>query len=153
MSYKTFTAYVRPSTDPGENGIDLVVVPDEFSFGAMIFGPVWALFHQMWVVAGLLGIAYVLLLFVLEFQGAGLLFLGLALLTGFEGLNWKGWSLEKKGYIATGIVGGDDEHTALRRFFHLLAAGDISLPRFGPKDTVATVHAPAAAGYAGQPEK
>ncbi|WP_321394505.1 DUF2628 domain-containing protein [Emcibacter sp.] len=153
MSYKTYTAFVRPVSDPGENGIDLVVVPDEFSFGAMIFGPIWALFHQMWIIAGLLAILYIPLLFMVNFTGSGLLFLGLALLVGFEGLNLKGWSLEKKGYIATGIVGGDDEPMAMLRFYQLLAAKEISLPRFGPENAAPASHAPVSMESAGTPGK
>ncbi|MFC7048488.1 DUF2628 domain-containing protein [Emcibacter nanhaiensis] len=153
MSYKTYTAYVRPVTEVADNGIDVVVVPDEFSFGAMIFGPVWALFHQMWIVAGILAILYLFLLFLADFQGAGLLFLGMILVSGFEAMTWKGWSLEKKGYIATGIVGGDDEFTALRRFYQLLAAGDLSLPRFGAEAKGQAPHAPVAIKSAGSPEK
>ena len=153
MSYRTYTAYVRPVTDVADNGIDVVVVPDKFSFGAMIFGPIWALFNQMWFVAGILAILYLFLLVMADFQGSGLLFLGLVLVCGFEAMTWKGWSLEKKGFVATGIVGGDDEDTAIRRFFQLLAAGEITLPRFASENRGWASHVPVAAENAGNPER
>src|SRR5215469_5237754 len=99
-----------------------VFVRDGFSFGALLFGPLWMLRHRMWLV--LLG--YVLLVGALgwvsrQAQAPALVTASvdglLALLIGIEAPTLRRFTLARRGFANVGIVVGDDLELAERRFF------------------------------------
>src|SRR6516225_9739894 len=109
-----YTVHVPPATaqtapDPGR----FVFVRDGFSFWAFLLGPVWMLWHGMWLV--LVGYVVVVLLLQvgLHLIGAsaavkfvaGLL---LALLIGFEAASLRRFKLARRRWKDAGIVVGDD---------------------------------------------
>src|ERR1700756_4266590 len=99
-----------------------VFVRDGFSFTAFVFGPVWMLWHRMWliffgyvIVAGILEIA---LRGVGASSGAtslvGFLF---ALLIGFEAPTLRRFALRRRKWSNLGIIVGDNLESAEQRFF------------------------------------
>jgi hypothetical protein len=99
-----------------------VFVRDGFSFWALLFGPLWMLWHRMWLVL----LAYVLLVggldWVLRQAQAPVLVTAsvnamLALLIGIEAATLRRFTLARRGFANVGIVVGDDLELAERRFF------------------------------------
>lgn len=112
---------------PTANGADLRVdritfVRDGFHFWAMVLGPVWLLWHRLWlaligwlILAGALEIALARL-----DVGPSSLFLAIvvvALLTGFEAASLRRWTLSRGRWRQVDIVVAEDEEGAERRFF------------------------------------
>jgi Protein of unknown function (DUF2628) len=109
-------------TETAANPVRFVFVRDGFSFWALLFGPVWMLWHRMWLV--LLG--YVVLMTALFFalRAAGvsenmtLLVHGLvALLIGFEAATLRRFTLARRRFRQVGLVVGDNIEAAEQRFF------------------------------------
>ncbi len=99
-----------------------VFVRDGFHFWAFLFGPLWLIWHRLWlalvaylvITAGIVGllwglrtgdIAWVVVLFIV------------ALLVGFEAASAQRWSLSRSWWRQLGVVVGDDAEAAERRFF------------------------------------
>lgn len=112
---------------PAANGADLrtdriAFVRDGFHFWAMVFGPVWLLWHRLWlaligwlIFAGGLEIALARL-----GVGRTSLFLAavvVAVLTGFEAASLRRWTLSRSSWRQVDIVVAEDEEAAERRFF------------------------------------
>jgi hypothetical protein len=97
-------------------------VRDGFSWSAFMFGPVWMLWHRLWLVLiGYIGVALVLALAV-RLIGANdgvrvwsVFFI--ALLVGLEAASLRRWTLARRGWNDLGIVVADDLEAAERRFF------------------------------------
>jgi hypothetical protein len=99
-----------------------VFVRDGFHFWAFLLAPLWMLRHRMWLEL----IAYVLLIGAVTFAlvrlgvagsvgfWVGLLF---SLLVGMEAPSLRRWKLSRRGFGNVGLVVGDDQETAERRFF------------------------------------
>jgi hypothetical protein len=99
-----------------------VFVRDGFFFWAFVFGPLWLLWHRLWL--ALLGYVGVCALgaaaLALLHAGAGVRFAAMllvALLMGFEGASLWRWTLSRRHWRQVDIVVGDDEEAAERRFF------------------------------------
>ena len=119
---------------PTPNGADLratdkfVFVRDGFHVWAMIFGPLWLLWHRLWLAL----IGWVILF--AAFQ-AGLANLGVgrssiffadivvAMLMGLEASSLRRWTLSRGKWRQLDVVIADDEDTAERRFFDRWTAG------------------------------
>jgi hypothetical protein len=134
---------VRAAPDPDR----FVFVRDGFSFWAFLFGPIWMLWHGLWLV--LLG--YLVLAGAL---GAGLQMMGastqvmlavallLAVLVGLEAPTLRRFALVRRRWNNIGIVVGDDLESAERRFFHAWTNGEpnaVSSPR--PATTISPTSA------------
>ena len=97
-------------------------VRDGFSFWAFLLGPLWMLWHRLWLV--LLG--YVIVAAALQ-TGLALVGAGevvkiaaaflLALLIGFEASSLRRWTLARRRWRSLGVVVADDLEMAERRFF------------------------------------
>jgi len=120
-----YSVYEPPSKDGAvPDPARFVFVRDGFTFWAFLLGPVWMLWHRLWLVlAGYLIVATALVV-VLRSLGvsasvmvvAGIL---LALLVGFEAATLRRFALARRRFRNVGIVVGDDLETAERRFFDL----------------------------------
>lgn len=102
-------------------GADLVLVKEGFCWPAFFLSFLWALWHRMWLtvlwlvaVSAALGALTAVLR--LDPVGEAAVSLGAALLVGFFANDIRRWSLDKRGYSHEGVVVGDNEDGALRRF-------------------------------------
>ena len=112
---------LRPA-DPVPDIERALFVRDGFSFAAFLFGPLWMLWHRMWLVL----LAYLVLagglLAALLAAGASrsaILAAGflVALLVGLEAPTLRRITLSRRRFKEVGLVGGDDREVAERRFF------------------------------------
>jgi len=118
-----YTVHARSphGADPGPDD-KFVFVRDGFHFWAMIFGPLWLLWHRLWLAA----LGWVILVPGVE---AGLARLGVArssiffidivvaILLGLEAASLHRWTLSRGKWRQLDLVAADDEDTAERRFF------------------------------------
>jgi hypothetical protein len=97
-------------------------VRDGFHFWAFVLGPVWMLFHRLWLVF----LLYVLVsaalhagLWLIGTAGATKFFIGacVSLLIGLEAPTLRRWTLSRNRWVTVGVVSADDAETAERRFF------------------------------------
>jgi Protein of unknown function (DUF2628) len=119
-----YTVHQPPArrADPRPDAERIVFVRDGFSFWAFLIGPLWMLWHRMWLV--LLGYVVVLAgidaaLSWLGASGAAISAVGLliGLLVGLEASTLRRLSLWRRGFHNVGIVSGTDREDAERRFF------------------------------------
>ena len=106
---RVYCAYQHP-TRPA------VLVAEGFSWGALIFGPLWLAWCNAWISAALLVACAVGASFA---PGSALIQLALAVLAGLFGRDAVRWEMELRGWHFVGIVAGRDEETA---FVRLLGA-------------------------------
>jgi len=99
-----------------------VFVRDGFHFWAFVFGPLWFIWHRLWLalVAYIVVIAVVFGLLVALRTGGdarGFVLLIVALLTGYEAASARRWTLSRGRWHEQGVVVADDAEGAERRFF------------------------------------
>jgi len=128
-------------------------VRDGFSFWAFLFGPLWMLRHQMWLV--LLG--YIVIATAMQ---AGLRLVGasngsavfagfmLALLIGMEAGTLRRFTLGRRRWRNVGTIVGSDRETVERRFFDSWVRGEAH----APVAPTATPAAPAQRGASATPD-
>jgi Protein of unknown function (DUF2628) len=103
-----WTAHLRQGTAP-------VLVREGFSWGALLFGPLWLAAHRAWIPAVLAAVATVLIL-CLSKDGLMMASLtALILLLGLSGQDLRRWSLDHRGYLITQVVAARNELDALER--------------------------------------
>jgi hypothetical protein len=117
-----YTVHVPPAESPAANPERFVFVRDGFSFWAFLLGPVWMLWHRLWLVFIVYAAIAVLLQIALHLIDASSLVsftVGalLALLVGFEAATLRRMTLSRRGWASAGTVVGDDVESAERRFF------------------------------------
>ena len=103
-----------------------VVLPDGFSFCAFLFGPLWFLFHGLWLSAVLLVLVHMALAAGFQHFGAAEVYSGIAslavsVLVGFNARDWWRLMLTRKGYRFEPVVLGRSleqaELTLMKRAF------------------------------------
>lgn len=103
-----------------------IVLPEGFSFWAFLFGPLWFLFHGMWVSAILLVLVHVALGTALQYFGlpevfSGIAFLTVSVLVGFNARDWWRLMLTRQGFRFEPVVLGRSleqaELTLMKRAF------------------------------------
>lgn len=109
---KLYTVHLKPNAPPR-------LVREGFSWGALIFGPLWLACKQAWLAALLLMVGWVALYMVCiamlgPLQGLAL-FGALFFLQGFCGRDWLRWNLEESGWVLLSVVGGRNETEAWSR--------------------------------------
>lgn len=115
-----YTVHINPRKKyPYENPI---FVKEGFCWSGFIFGPLWSLYHHLWIVSIclILLIALIFLSFaaiIISPLGYYLLRFILALFIGLEGNDWRRNKLRKQGYIISDIVTGSDLVGAEQRYF------------------------------------
>jgi hypothetical protein len=120
----SYTLHVPHIAAPGEADalLDAVVVRDGFSWGALIFQPVWFLWHRLWygAVANIAAILAVAVACRVLNVGGGVTFLtlvALALLVANEANAIRAWDLERRGLVAWDAVIADDLDAAEAKAF------------------------------------
>ena len=116
---KIWTVHTKPDAAP-------ILIREGFSFGALIFGPLWLLAHRAWIPAVLSAVAFVLILAVTPLRVALPLCDGIALLLGFYGQYLRRWSLDRAGYTLVHVIAAKDEERALTRL--LTRRPDLAAP-------------------------
>jgi hypothetical protein len=101
---------------------DFVFVRDGFHFWAFLLGPLWLLWHRLWLalVGYLVVIAGIVAALTLLRTGADTRFavmLLIALLTGYEAASLSRWSLSRGRWRELGVVVADNAENAEHRFF------------------------------------
>ena len=106
------------------DGPDIELVPDAFSWGALLIPIIWALYRRLWWVAlgvVVVSIVFPLLLQLADFNENGLLIASFAIniILGWLGNDLRRWELRRKGYRAVDVVRarriGDAEIIAMTR--------------------------------------
>lgn len=115
------TTYTVHILDTGRT-IDVVLVPDRFSWMAAIFGFVWALLTGAWSLALVLfgvqvGAGVLISLLNLSEAVQSVAHLGVSVAIGFCAFELRRWLLSLKGYRETDVVTGTDREDAERRYF------------------------------------
>ena len=118
-----YTVHAPVMNDAGVRAADrFAFVRDGFHFWAALLGPVWLLWHGLWL-------ALTGWIVVMTAVGFGMSALGvsgnaillvdilLALLMGFEAASLRRWTLSRRNWRQLDIVVADDEESAERRFF------------------------------------
>ena len=117
-------------------------VPEGFSWGALMFGLLWALWHRMWVVALLLFVLSAILSIAtnLELLGPGfaaLLQFGIGLIFAFEARSLQAKSLERVGFRRAALIQASNGDAAEHAYFSGRPAVSRALPiRATPDDTL-----------------
>jgi hypothetical protein len=108
----------RSDADPTR----IVFVRDGFSFWAFLLGPVWLIWHGLWLaLVGYLGVTAGLHLGLAAAGASGgtraAVALLVAVLVGLEAQSLRRWTLTRRGWRNVGVVVADDQDVAERRFF------------------------------------
>jgi Protein of unknown function (DUF2628) len=132
------SVYTVHEPPPGRRGSEsdplrIAFVRDGFSFWAFLLGPLWMLWHRLWL--ALLGyvVAVIVLRVALVQLGApasarALVGVLVALLVGLEGASLRRWTFRRRGWKQLGVVVADDRDLAERRFFDAWLGGVASAP-------------------------
>ncbi len=133
---RVYTVYEpgRPAKSLEERANETVFIKEGFTWGGFLSGPFWLAFNALWfefafalliwtAVAGALTAAG------LKDEAAGIGYLLLMLIIGFEGNSLWQWRLERKGYSFIAPVAGNSFEECEHRFFNLwlpaLAASNV----------------------------
>lgn len=111
-----------------KDGAPVQLVPERFSLGALLLGPVWLLFGGAWIPAILLACAWVAAVLLVADAMLPPVAIGLAWFTGLCGRDLRRWSLARRGWRAPHVVVARSEEEALERLlrFHpSLGVGDL----------------------------
>ena len=118
--------YTVHAPEPNNSGIRaadrFAFVRDGFHFRAFLFGPLWLVWHRLWLaLIGWIAVTVAVGLG-LSALGAGtgtILFADflIAFLMGLEAASLQRWTLSRRKWRQLDIVVADDEETAERRFF------------------------------------
>jgi hypothetical protein len=108
----------RHGLDPDR---DLVLVKEGFSWPAFFFAFLWAVWHRLWVAALVFALAELVLNAAMFFAAPNppahlALSLALAAVIGHVANDFRRKKLDAQGFAFAGVVTGDDDDTALRRF-------------------------------------
>jgi hypothetical protein len=118
-----YTVHGPAATDAGLAATDkFAFVRDGFHVWAMLLGPIWLIWHRLWLalVGYLAATAAIDFVIARLHAGRGAMFFAdvlIALLLGFEGASLRRWTLSQRNFRQLDIVVADDEEAAERRFF------------------------------------
>ncbi len=111
-----------PAKSLDERSDEVVFIREGFTWWGFLFGPLWLLFNALWFeFAGAVllaaAVSYGLTQLGLKDQAEGIAHLLLMLIVGFEGNGLRRWRLERKGYAYLASVAGSSLEECERRFF------------------------------------
>ncbi len=118
---KVWTAHLRQDAEPR-------LLREGFSWGALLFGPIWLAANRAWIAAALGLAAYVLIAAMAPDPADLILTAGLAWLLGLTGRDLVRWSMTNAGYTEAHVVIARSENDALGR---LLASRPDLANQFG----------------------
>jgi hypothetical protein len=119
-----FTVHFPPAPEGAPPAADrMVLLRDEFSWPAFIFGPFWLLWRRAWLAAGLWTLALLLVGFLgvkLNVSKGVMSYVGVAMaaILGFEGSRLIAWTLSRRGYAEADLAIGDTVEEAEEVFLH-----------------------------------
>ena len=113
---------------PVKNGVGIAAtdrfafVRDGFHFWAALLGPLWLVWHRLWLaLIGWIAVAVAVDVGIARLGASGsaifLTNLLIALLMGFEASSIRRWTLSRRKWRQLDIVVADNQETAERRFF------------------------------------
>ncbi len=105
---RVYTAHLRADSAP-------VLVREGFSWGALIFGPLWLLAHRAWITAVLALCAWVLIVALPGLPERWLFGVLFAWALGLWGNDVRRWSLSRRGYLLAHVVAARDRDAAFAR--------------------------------------
>jgi hypothetical protein len=105
---KIWTAHERAHASP-------ILVREGFSFGALLFGPIWLIAHGAWIPAAGAFVLAIPLLLLTHPPASLILLLGLAVLLGLSGRDLVRWSVTRRGFLQSTVVTGRNEYEARER--------------------------------------
>ena len=106
-----WTAHVRSGAAP-------VLVREGFSWGALLFGPLWLALHRAWVPAVLTTVGLVLIVLLTDDSLSIALLAAVIVLLGLSGHDLHRWSLDHRGYLLAQVVAARNELEALERLLN-----------------------------------
>jgi hypothetical protein len=133
---------VRIWTGHLRDGAEPVLVREGFSWGALLFGPLWLAMHRAWIPAALALAAGVLILVLTAGAATAALLAALALWLGLSGNDLRRWSMRLRGFTLAQVLAARDESEALASW--LRRRPDIAR-RFAPRAPTAGRRAAAGA--------
>lgn len=113
---RVFTVHTPPAGNVSAGEVMPMLVPEGFSWAALLFGPLWLLAHRLWWPAAALFVASLLLGFVSPWAAAGL-----QLLFAFEAEDVRRWLLARQGWQVAGVVAAADAGAATQRLLDAAA--------------------------------
>ncbi len=101
-----------------------IIVPESFSFWAFIFHFLWALYHKLWFLSGVIVAFFAVEVALLNFGIINVAIseitrIGFLIWLGFEASEWRCEAARNKGYILYDVVYAYDEISARQRFMDL----------------------------------
>jgi hypothetical protein len=96
---RLYSAHLKADAEP-------VLVSEGFSWGALIFGPLWLAAHRAWIAAALSFAAYVFIAILVPEPASSVMTVGLAVILGLIGNDLRSWALERRGYVLVHILAG-----------------------------------------------
>ena len=122
---KFWSAHVRAGATP-------VLVREGFSWGALLFGPIWLAAHRAWIAAAISLAGFIIIAFATHDGVQATLLVTLIVFLGLSGHDLRRWSLDQRGFLLAQIVTGRSELDALA---HLLERRPDQKSRFMPPET------------------
>jgi hypothetical protein len=118
-----YTGLVPPNGEPDK----AIFLAEGFSWGAFFFTILWALWHRLWVIAGLLFLVFAALSVALSLKLVDpavmlVIQLGLGLLLGFEAQQLRLLSLERAGYRQAALITASNQEAAELEYFSRLSS-------------------------------
>ncbi len=120
QSTKLYAVFINPKDDMPHETAEFV--EEHFSVWGFVFHGFWCLFNGLWIYG--LAVLAVWAFFInmsgalgLGFVTATVVELGVRVLVGFDGNEWRANKLRRKGYILSDVVSGESELAAKRRFY------------------------------------
>lgn len=120
---KIYTALLKADAAP-------VLVREGFSWGGLVFGPLWLAVHRAWIAAAISLAAYVLIGALVAEPAGGILAAGMALILGLTGNDLRRWALEHRGYLMVHVLSAGNSDDA---FMRLLTHRPDLAARFRPE--------------------
>ncbi|HJZ31826.1 MAG TPA: DUF2628 domain-containing protein [Hyphomicrobiaceae bacterium] len=121
---QTYTVHEPPNPPPDrvDRAERLVFIKEGFSWGALLFGPLWLLVHRLWwpLLAYIVADAAIegaRMAAIVDPRWPALGLVALNLMIAFEGDTLRRWALERRGWRMLGTSNGRNRSECERRFF------------------------------------
>jgi hypothetical protein len=113
---RVFTVHTPPAGHAAAGEAMPLLVPERFSWAALLFGPLWLLAHRLWWPAAALLGASMLLGLLSPWAAAGV-----QLVFAFEAEDVRRWALARQGWTVAGVVAAADAERATQRLLDAAA--------------------------------